>query len=151
MRTYGMQLPCGKGPQILQSLLREHVQSTIRHLQVRACGVCRWRNCGYGGIAPSRKHHDLSRYAPVVCPRPERQTGPVSVFPRIRTFADCRHGGDSRGDVEHHHWGSTRVAKLPECSENARLRGNHPSWPGLVNAWGSFAQASRLTMLRRLH
>jgi len=40
LRTSGLQLHGPEGQEVLQSLLREHVQSAIRHLRVRAYGVC---------------------------------------------------------------------------------------------------------------
>ena len=51
MRTSGLQLHGAKGQQVLQSVLREHVQSTIRHLSMRAYEVCCRRSSRGSGVA----------------------------------------------------------------------------------------------------
>jgi hypothetical protein len=66
VRPSGVRVRCSEGQQILQSVLREHVQSTTRHLQLRACGVCCWGNGRCGRVVLSAKHA-ISPGMPTTC------------------------------------------------------------------------------------
>jgi len=105
MRASWLQLPTSERQQVLQPLLREHVQSTIRHLQVWACGVCCWGSGGCSAIIPCIEPTSSSNSCGVVKARFNRaKSRPYTLSGNCLTsfpahHSQCRFGVLSRNPV----------------------------------------------------